>query len=464
MRRLRRVSAQSSAAGFARSRPACRSTLLPLVAAAALALPALALPVAAAQQPAAPPTAERGATLRVYLMTVGQGNAIWELFGHNAIRILDQSTGFDAAYNYGVFDFDQPGYIGRLVEGEMRYWLEVYDGVWLFDRYVEANRSVWFQELNLTPAQRADMLEFLEWNALEANRYYRYDYYRDNCSTRVRDALDRVLGGQLRAILSARETGTTYRDHTQRLLASRIPESTGTLLAMGPRVDRPISAWEESFLPVRLMHHLRDVQVRAPDGALQPLVIGETAAFTASRAPELDRRPDRFVWYIGIGIGYGLLVLLLGLATGASRGRAAAGEAAGRYLFRRTVRASSAVAAVFALFAFAWALAAGAFGTIIAFVATLTSHTFTYYNENLLQANPLSLALAVVIPFAVAGRARRTAITLAVLTAALSFAGFVLQLLPAFDQANREMLGLAVPIHVALALGLGSALRRPSAR
>jgi hypothetical protein len=76
--------------------------------------------------------------------------------------------------------------------------------------YVAANRSIWIQELNLTPAQSAALRDFLEWNELPENRFYQYDPYRDNCSTRIRDAIDRVLGGRLKELTDNEATGGTY--------------------------------------------------------------------------------------------------------------------------------------------------------------------------------------------------------------------------------------------------------------
>src|SRR4029453_13964476 len=100
--------------------------------------------------------------------------------------------------------------------------------------------SVCVKRLNLPPPARLQLREFLRWNAEPEHRFYHYDYYRDNCSTRVRDALDRVLGGVLHAQTDTVATGTTYRFHTQRLTANDALINTGLLVALGPGVDRPI--------------------------------------------------------------------------------------------------------------------------------------------------------------------------------------------------------------------------------
>ena len=144
--------------------------------------------------PASPPDT----ALTVYLMTMGPGKRVWERFGHNAIWIHDPVSGTDQAYNYGLFDFRQQNFLLRFIQGRMWYWMQGFPAQSYVEPYRRANRSVWVQELEMPPGARRELQEFLEWNERPENRFYHYDYYRDNCSTRVRDALDRALGGRIR--------------------------------------------------------------------------------------------------------------------------------------------------------------------------------------------------------------------------------------------------------------------------
>src|SRR5205814_1650996 len=134
-----------------------------------------------------------------------------------------------AAYNYGLFDFDQPNFIGRFILGRMTYAMDAEYAGPMLKMYVEDDRDIIVQELNLTPDQAQRLWDFLEWNRRPQNRDYLYEYYRSNCSTKVRDALDRadVLSGQLHAQLQQVRTGTTYRWHT------RIGSSRNALLYTG---------------------------------------------------------------------------------------------------------------------------------------------------------------------------------------------------------------------------------------
>jgi Domain of unknown function (DUF4105) len=380
---------------------------------------------------------EPGSELRVYLMTMGPGARVWERFGHNAIWIHDPVSQPDTAYNYGLFDFGQENFLLRFIRGQMWYWMAGLPSEPYVRTYVRDNRSVWVQELNLPPAARLELREFLRWNERPEHRFYHYDYYRDNCSTRVRDALDRVLGGAIEAQTAGVPTGTTYRFHTQRLTANDPPTFTGLLLALGPGVDRPISAWEEMFLPMALREHARRVVLPGPTGAKVPLVAGERTLFE-STAPEPPAAPPLWLpWYALVGAIAGAAAALLGAAD----------------------RPWARVA--FALFSVFWGVLGGLGGVVLAVLWAFTDHAMAYRNENLFQLNPLLLALAILVPVGLArgtrpaGRARLVALTLA----ALSVAGLLLQILPGLDQVNGPIIALLLPVHLGVALGLRRAIR-----
>ncbi len=387
--------------------------------------------------PAAPPASE----LTVYLMTMGPGKAVWERFGHNAIWIHDPVQGTDKAYNYGLFDLRQENFLVRFLQGRMWYWMQGFPVQPHVELYRRANRSVWIQELEMPPKARRELQAFLEWNERPENRFYHYDYYRDNCSTRVRDALDRALGGRIRQEAFELATGRTYRFHTRRLTANDPLIYTGLLLALGQPVDRPISAWEEMFLPLALREHLRRISVPGSDGRPTPLVRAERTLFESSGTPPLDRPPFWLPIYLGIGlvIGGGIVAL----ATAARHSR----------LARRCTFVVSA----------GWALLVGALGLVLVGLWTLTDHTAAYNNENVLQASLIALALLPMLPGASRqGSGGRRALRLAWLVAALSMVGLLLKLLPSFYQVNGEIIALALPIHLGVATGARQLIRTHS--
>ncbi|HSJ29987.1 MAG TPA: DUF4105 domain-containing protein [Longimicrobiales bacterium] len=386
----------------------------------------------AARASAQEPAREPGSELTVYLATMGPGDAVWEKFGHNAIWIRDAQTRSTIAYNYGIFDFQQESFVPRLMKGRMLYSMGVDDADNSLAAYSWYNRSVTLQRLNLTPAQRHSLREFLEWNWLPQNRDYLYDYFRDNCSTRVRDALDRVLGGALGDALKGVPTGTTFSSHSLRLTAASPATYTGLMLGLGLPTNRPIDAWEESFIPMELMRHVRTIQVTGPDGRVVPLVAEEVAAFEADREPTAAAAPERLWIYLLIGIlcATGLLVL-------AHAGRT-----------RRFARAAVALTIFF------WGVATGFFGLILAMLWLFTDHTAAYPNVNLLHVNPLGLLLAAAAPFAVIGssssRVARLAWPVALALAGFSMLGLLLHGFAGLRQMNGPLVALLLPIHIAV--------------
>ncbi len=370
--------------------------------------------------------------LTIYLLTMGPGDQVWEKFGHNAIWIRDAATGRDIVYHWGLFDFADKEFIPRFIQGRMRYSMGAFDMEQTIEAYRQTNRTVWAQELSLEPAQKQKLADFVAWNAQPANRDYDYDYYRDNCSTRVRDAIDTALGGAIRNASAEVPTGSTYRSHTSRLTQDDVAVFSGTMIGLGQPVDRPISAWEEMFLPVRMKEQLKKIRVMTPSGS-EPLVKNERVIFQATRPPE-EISVER-------GIGGYLAVSAVILALGA-------------LLWILPIGGWSRTGPL--ILATVWSAVAGKAGILLAFLWGFTDHLYSYRNENLFQLNPVSLLLAILLVrliwkrrkgFDASAGARKTSYRVALIVAAASFAGFALQVLPGLNQVNADVIALALPLH-----------------
>ena len=417
----------------------------------AFVLPLLLASIAQAQAPArqAPPRqvrAEPGSELTVTLLTMGVGPNVWEQFGHNAIWVhLERppSAGgpVDVAYNWGIFDFRKPHFILNFLRGRMLYSMDGYDLNATIEDYRMHDRSVWAQELDLTNQEKIALRDFVIWNQQPENQQYYYDYYRDNCSTRVRDVLDRVLGGRIRATFGGRMTGHTYRWHTLRLTQNSQPMSTGIDIGLGRPADRELTAWEEMFLPMKLRDYVRELKVTGADGVVRPLVKSERVIYETRLHQEPDAPPrwESLFWAIG------LVVAALFVWVGR---RAAHGSAGARF----------AAGTLFSL----WSFAAGVLGLLLFLLWTVTHHVFAHRNENLLMFHPLWLVLAVLAPMtAVKGRMSRLTRGLSFTFAGLALVGVVLHVVGLSAQRNLDVMGLGLPPILAMAWVVWRGTARP---
>jgi hypothetical protein len=382
--------------------------------------------VAAARSGTAQAAPPDSAALGVWLMTMGPGDAVWERFGHNAIRIRDARTGDDRVYNWGMFSLDESGFILQFLRGRMRYWMASEDAAFTVEAYRQHNRSVTLQELNLTGAQKVALYAFVQRNELPENRFYDYDYFRDNCSTRVRDALDAALGGILATHFRDKSTDMSYRDHARRLMQGDILTYTGIDIGLGRPTDRRITAWEEMFVPMSLQRLIRDARVKNAMGVDVPLVVTEQVVFEATRPPVPDRPANWTLWYLLAGALVGAAIL-------------------GCVLTR--------AAPVAFVFAFIWCVVAGLLGLVLTLLWSATAHVAAYQNANLLSLNALWLVLVGVY----AARSRK-ARGFALLLTAVAFVGLLLWLL-ANHQDTARVLALVLPIHTAVTLTIARRVR-----
>jgi hypothetical protein len=275
-------------------------------------LPLLLAIIALGGSPLAAQRAIDWSTKPVFLMTMGQGDEVFEKFGHNALVVWDDVMGQPLVYNWGMFDFAQPNFIGRFLTGDTKYWMAPATLESTVAQYRQLNRTVILQQLNLTPSQRQQLGQFLATNALEENKYYRYDYYRDNCSTRVRDALDAVTGGALRRAMQAQPGQASYRWHTRRLLAYSTPLYLGGQLVLGVDADTQLTGWDEAFLPGFLADAVARIELPAAEGLpARLLTAAPDTLFRAVREPEPRTAPS----HLAIAALTGLVIgtLLLGL-------------------------------------------------------------------------------------------------------------------------------------------------------
>ncbi len=177
------------------------------------------------------------------------GKELYAAFGHSAIRVNDPELKFDAAYNYGVFDFNQPNFYLNFARGYLYYKLGVYSYVDFRDYYIEHNRFVHEQVLDLTAEQKQQVFDYLDWNSKPENETYRYDYFYNNCATKIRDVFTEVLKENLTFDGSFIKTDYTIRELTDLYLKPQPWGDLGIDICLGLPMDKKASPYEYMFLP-----------------------------------------------------------------------------------------------------------------------------------------------------------------------------------------------------------------------
>ncbi len=196
------------------------------------------------QGPVLSPSAE------ISIITCGpwQGE-VYAAFGHSAIRVHDPSLGLDDAYNYGVFDFNQPNFYLNFTRGFLYYKLGVYSYPDFRDYYKYYNRYINEQVLDLSQDQKQAIYNYLEWNAKPENETYRYDYFYNNCATRVRDVFADVLKDSIQFDGSFITTHYTIRELTDLYLKYQPWGDLGIDIGLGLPMDKIAAPYEYMFLP-----------------------------------------------------------------------------------------------------------------------------------------------------------------------------------------------------------------------
>ncbi|MBL0938043.1 MAG: DUF4105 domain-containing protein [Gemmatimonadaceae bacterium] len=367
--------------------------------------------------------ARRGESMTVSIYTYGPGDQVFERFGHIALAIRDTLTGEDLAFNWGMFDFAQPNFLSRFLTGDTKYWMAGYRTMDFNTAYRGENRTIREQRLVLTPAQRGALYDFVAWKAQEANKYYRYDYYNDNCSTRVRDAIDWALGGALQQLWSDVDGHHTWRDETARITADNLPVYAGIQIALGRNADKHLTRWQMAFLP----EHLADALVATTVNG-QPLVAHDSVLYVADRAPMPEHAPQRLL-AAGL-LGLVLALLIVAMAVGLPRAA-----------WITTVAGSL------------WYGVGGVLGTALLLAGTVTKHVpYMGTNLSLTVLSPLLLVAAAVwfarARSSVLGSIARGA---SLLIGVIAILGLIANHVPGYAQGSMVVILCVVPVHLALA-------------
>lgn len=347
-----------------------------------------------------------------WLVTFGPGEIYWERFGHNAIWLREPAAGLDHTFNFGYFDFDQEDFLQRFVRGRMLYFSVAQPASREFEFYRGDNRSIRAQKLKLTSSQYQRLRDYLVNEIRPENRNYRYDYYLNNCSTRIRDALDIAFDGELSASTRALPANLNFRDHTRRLTQMEFWYYLGLELGLGYPVDREVSRWDEMFIPMVLADEVAALSLATGETGSRAIVVDEI--LFSGTLPVPPSSPSS-IWYRYLLLG----LLVIGIAWLSKK-------------FMPPVWLEG--------LCLAWVLICVTNGLILSALWLFTDHEVSRLNANLLLFNPIAILLLVPM-------FRRIG---AIVFAGGTAVACLLLLLPVY-QYNLDALALLVPLNLAVA-------------
>ncbi|MDE3269326.1 MAG: DUF4105 domain-containing protein, partial [Pseudomonadota bacterium] len=232
-----------------------------------LTIAALILCSTLAQAAFKPPAPDRS---EVYLLTAGLGAAIYARYGHTILQVSAPNR--DYYFNWGIFDYRDPVAFGFVFfKGILTYKLGIDSWRKTKTIYQRQNRWLIRNKINLTPNQKQTLYQILQTNLRPENIEYSYQYFYNNCSTIVRDYLDRVLHGSVKARTADAPIAMTFRHYVRDNLNYPAWISFGLEVLMNGRIDVQLHQWEEMFYPIKLQEHLRNLT--AVDDRGQPTAI-----------------------------------------------------------------------------------------------------------------------------------------------------------------------------------------------
>jgi len=298
---------------------------------------------------------------KVSVITCASGDALYSAFGHTAFRVQDTALGIDVVYNYGTFDFNQPNFYLNFTKGKMIYSLSRRSFEGFLYEYELEKRWVKEQILDLTVAQRNQLLLFFEENYLPENRDYLYDPLLKNCSSITGDILKEQFGEAIVFDGSHLEKQYTFRQLVRQFMPVNTWSMFGIDLAFGSPVDRKATVQEHMFLPYYAMEQLRNTTFNG-----KPLVKRERTILDYNEHLQRGFFPlSPLFWFI-------LLLAFTGTIT--------------YFDFKHKARSR--------WLDFSLLFLTGLTGTFLFLLWVATDHTSTPYNYNILWAFPVNLVIA----------------------------------------------------------------------
>ena len=240
---------------------------------------------------------------KISLITCSPGDELYAIFGHSAVRVNDPATGMDIVFNYGTFDFNEPGFYIKFIRGKLNYKLSIAYFQDFAYSYTLDNRSIYEQEMNFTEAQKQQYWQFLTNNYLPENRFYLYDFFFDNCATRIRDGIESTFPDQVAFNIAHLDQDMSFRNLIDLYLPPQPWSDFGIDLALGAPIDKKATPYEYMFLPDYLSEGFASATIQQ-NGQQVPLVGEPTVIFQNNPTPASTGGlfTPVLVWWLFFGI------------------------------------------------------------------------------------------------------------------------------------------------------------------
>lgn len=215
--------------------------------------------------------AGKNADTTVYLITCGPGLETYSIYGHSALRVVITSAKTDTVYNWGIFDFGAPNFAWNFAKGKLAYWVGD-DPIQRFLReYFYEKRWVVAQKINLDQNEATTLIKLIHTNLREENKKYKYDFFYDDCSTRIRDLLEKSIGEKLLYPPSPAGKLPTFRSMTGKCQSVLPWLNFGIDLIMGAPGEKKASIRDQMFLPLDMKEILSQSVINR-SGKMTPLL------------------------------------------------------------------------------------------------------------------------------------------------------------------------------------------------
>lgn len=201
--------------------------------------------------------AQDSSRLRISLLTCTPGDELYSTFGHSAFRVIDSNSVTDIVYNYGTFNFDDDGFYLKFVRGKLLYYVSTEYFSDFKDLYQSTNRGITEQVLNLSGEEKINIRHFLNENLKDQNKFYKYDFFFDNCTTRLRDILKKQHDSVFAQTL-VMPAGSRFRQAIHQYLNMNYKDwsKLGIDILLGAPCDAVMTTEQMQFLPDNLMKSL----------------------------------------------------------------------------------------------------------------------------------------------------------------------------------------------------------------